>query len=342
MKLWKHTPLDGVMLALSVAQFGLTLWVAAGWEGWSYAGRAGGFALLVFMMTYNIIVLSHLFTHAAWFNSPLLNGLVSVLNSVNIGQSVQAYQLTHVRNHHRYNNDRKGPDGRTKDASSTYLDGADGEHAGLFRYAFVGAASTLLGQARALLSALTLWRLGGLEPELMALASKTPSRRKRELRQIRLDRAAHLLALCLFLFISWKWTLLCYLPAFYLALALVNLQNYYEHYGARPGNSYTDSVSYYGRLYNLLAFNDGHHQEHHLRPQAHWSTMKLVRRQFAYELDSVERVVSPVPAILGFLHRDRPLLHRRPSGPVVPPLLETLCETDAAVEAVVAGSLAHE
>jgi len=344
MKLWKYTPLDCAMLALSVAQFGLTFWVAAGWERWSYAGRACSFALLVLMMTYNIIVLSHLFTHAAWFNSPLLNGLVSALNSVNIGQSVQAYQLTHVRNHHRYNNDRKGPDGRTKDASSTYQDGVDGEHAGLFRYAFVGAASTLLGVGRALLSAVTsavtLWRVGGLEPELLALASKTPSRRARELRQIRLDRAAHLLALCLFLFVSWKWTLLCYLPAFYLALALVNVQNYYEHYGARPGNSYADSVSYYGRLYNLLAFNDGYHQEHHLRPQAHWSTMRFVRRHYREELDRTERVVSPVPAILGFFHRNRPLLHRSHAASVAPPPPETPRDRDAA--AAVTGSLAHE
>ncbi|MCA1634360.1 MAG: fatty acid desaturase [Acidobacteria bacterium] len=341
MKLWKYTPLDGVMLALSVAQFGLTLWVAAGWEGWSYAGRAGSFALLVFMMVYNIIILSHLFTHAAWFNSPLLNGLVSVLNSVNIGQSVQAYQLTHVRNHHRYNNDRKGPDGRTRDASSTFRDGVDGEHAGLFRYAFVGATSTLPNVGRALLSAATLWRVGGLEPELLALASKTPAKRARELRQIRLDRAAHLLALYLFLSVSWKWTLLCYLPAFYLALALVNLQNYYEHYGARPGNSFADSVSYYGRLYNLLAFNDGYHQEHHLRPQAHWRSMKFVRRQYGDEFGRVERVVSPVPAILGFFHRDRPLLHRRPAAAAAPPPLETLRDRDAAA-AVAAGSLAHE
>src|SRR5262245_28299783 len=107
MRIWKHTPCDAFLLAFNVAHFGATLWLAASWEHASTPGRIGGFTLLVFMMVYNIIVVSHLFTHVPWFESPALNGLVSMLNSVNIGQSVQAYQFTHVRNHHRYNNDAK-------------------------------------------------------------------------------------------------------------------------------------------------------------------------------------------------------------------------------------------
>lgn len=121
---------------------------------------------------------------------------------------------------------------------------------------------------------------------------------------------AQFVAIGCFLAFSWKWVMLCYLPAFYIALSLVNIQNYYEHYGAKPEDRYADSVSYYGRLYNLLTFNDGYHQEHHLRPQAHWSTMPIVRREHRDKLDETQRVVSPVPAILGFLHRKRPQLHR--------------------------------
>jgi fatty acid desaturase len=340
MKLWKYTPLDAALLALSVGHFVLTLSLAYSWERASLLGRAGGFALLVFMTVYNIIVVSHLFTHAPWFNSPLLNCLASALNSVNIGQSVQAYQLTHVRNHHRYSNDRKGPDGKTRDLSSTFQDGVGGEHASLFRYAFLGAASTLAGVGRALLSVIRLWRVG--EQGLISLASKTPAKRESELRQVRLDRAAHFVALCLFLYVSWEWTLFCYLPAFYLALALVNVQNYYEHYGAAPGDSYADSVSYYGRLYNLLAFNDGHHQEHHLRPQAHWRTMPLVRRQHCDELGRTERVISPVPAILGVLHRGRPLLHRRRAERAATGAPRGLTRGAGATTAAVAGSPAHE
>jgi fatty acid desaturase len=310
MKIWKHSRWDFTMLALSIAQFVVTLFLALRWEGWSTLGRVASFMILTMMTVYNIIVVSHLFTHANWFNSPLLNRLVSVFNSINIGQSVQAYQLTHVRNHHRYNNDRKGPDGKTKDSSSTFRDAPGDEHVGALQYAVLGAVESLLSICRALFSITRLWRVGAHEQELLSLASKTSTRRERELRQIQLDRMGHFLALALFLALSWKWFLLCYLPAFFLSLALVNIQNYYEHYGALPENNYANSVSYYGRLYNLVTFNDGYHQEHHLRPLAHWTQMPKVRKECSNKLDHVERIISPVPALLGAFHRNRKQLHR--------------------------------
>lgn len=312
MKIWKHTRLDAAMLFLSIAQLVITLLLAASWKHFSLVGWVGSVALIVVMTVYNIIVVSHLFTHVPWFESPLLNSLASILNSINIGQSVQSYQLTHVRNHHRYNNDQKGPDGNTKDISSTFQGGIGDDHLSAFRYAFLGAAETLLSVGWELLSVVRLWRVGEQDQKLLKLASEYPGRRVRELRQVRLDRAGHFIALLLFFGISWKWTLLCYLPAFYLALALVNIQNYYEHYGAAPNSRYTDSVSYYGRIYNLLTFNDGYHQEHHLRPQSHWRAMPEVRSIYSDKLDRVERIVSPVPAILGVLHRNRKQLHRSP------------------------------
>lgn len=321
MKLWKNSPLDAVMLGLSLTQAALMFTLATRWEEASVVERAGGFVLLVFMITYNIIIISHLFTHTPWFGPRVLNALASMLNSMNIGQSAQAYQLTHVRNHHRYNNDRKGPDRHTRDISSTYEDGQDGEHDSVWHFAFVGAAHTFRNTVRNVLAVWRLWGVGPQETVLRKLAAKDSGRHARELRQVQLDRMAHVVALVVFAALSWRWTLLCYLPAFYLALAFVNVQNYFEHYGAAPERRDTDSVSYYGRLYNLLAFNDGYHQEHHLRPQTHWSRMPEVRRDHADALNNVQRVISPVPAILGFLDRKRPLLHKRAHGaaPSCPP-----------------------
>jgi fatty acid desaturase len=272
--------------------------------------KLAGFFLLVFMMTYNIIVISHLFTHTPWFNSTYLNQLVSILNSINIGQSVQAYHLSHVRNHHRYNNDQKNSDGHTNDWSSTFQQGKNGEHAGLFKYAFFGAVVSLLKIFRyEILSVFNLWRIDKSEKNLLDTIANSPDRRKKELNQIILDRMARCLGLGIFLAISWQWTLICYLPAFYLSLSFVNVQNYYEHYGAMPGNRIANSVSYYGKLYNLLTFNDGYHQEHHLRPGAHWSAMPEVNKLYQKQLNQITRIISPTPAILGFLHRKRALLH---------------------------------
>ncbi len=53
-----------------------------------------------------------------------------------------------------------------------------------------------------------------------------------------------------------------YLPGYLLGLALCYLHGHYEH--ARG------TVSYYGRLYNVLFFNDGYHVEHHDRPGEDW------------------------------------------------------------------------
>ena len=312
MKIWKHSPLDAAFVVLSLGQLAATLWLAASWADASLAARAGGFALLVAMMTYNIIVISHLFTHVAWFESRTLNRLASMLNSLNIGQSVQAYELGHVRNHHRYNNDVAGPDGMTRDGSSTFRGSKNGEHIGVLRYAFGGALSTVFDVAADLGKVFGLPLGRAREDRLHKLASKSPDKRARELRQLWLDRAALLAGLVAFALISWQWTVACYLPAYYLALAMVNVQNYHEHYGAMPGHRFANSVSYYGKLYNFLTFNDGYHQEHHLQSHAHWRTMPQIRETYRAQLDGVERIVSPVPAIVGFLHRGRAQLHRRP------------------------------
>lgn len=332
MKIWKHSRRDVIMLALSVGQFVTTLLLAGTWEGAATLTRLTGFVLLVAMSVYNIIVVSHLFTHTAWFRSPWLNRLVSMLNSVNIGQSVQAYELTHVRNHHRYNNDQQRPDGTTLDLSSTYRGGVGGEHVSLSRYAFVGAIETFGSVGSALLSVTRLWQVGAHEKELLRLVAKSDAKRQWELRQVQLDRMVHFFALVMFLAISWKWVVFCYLPAFFLALALVNVQNYYEHYGATPENRYANSVSYYGSLYNLLTFNDGYHQEHHLRPLTHWTQMPRVRREYRDKLARVERIISPVPALLGAFHRRRRLLHRvRPVvvAPVSQPATSALSKAAA-------------
>ena len=154
-----------------------------------------------------------------------------------------------------------------------------------------------------------LWRLDARDNEIFQLVSNIPIRKRNELRQIRFDRIALFLSTIFFLCVSWKWTLICYLPAFYLALSFVNIQNYYEHYGANPENKAANSVSYYGRVYNFLTFNDGYHQEHHLSWGAHWRLMPEVLKNNKGDLQTAQRILSPVPAIIGFLDRKRLMLH---------------------------------
>ncbi|MFF3499549.1 fatty acid desaturase family protein [Streptomyces sp. NPDC003247] len=312
MPLWRHSPKDAVLFGFSVVQLAVMILLAARWSGFSLAGWAGQVALVTAMTAYNIIVVSHLFTHVPWFTSARLNAVASVVNSACIGQSAQSYELSHVRNHHRFNNDPVGPDGTTRDTTSTYRDGQDGDHAPLLPYIFKGAWDTLLDRGRELLAVRRLWRVGAAEGRLLDLAARREPRRTVELRQVQADRAAHCLTLAGCAVLSWQWTVFCYLPAFSAALVLVNVQNYYRHYGADPSRRTADAVSHYGRLYNLLTFNDGYHQEHHLSPATHWSQLPAVYERRLAAADTGPRIVSPVPAMLGFLDRSRPLLHRIP------------------------------
>lgn len=53
-----------------------------------------------------------------------------------------------------------------------------------------------------------------------------------------------------------------YLPGYVAGLAVCALHGHFEH---KDG-----TTSHYGRLYNLLFFNDGYHAEHHASPGRHW------------------------------------------------------------------------
>jgi fatty acid desaturase len=311
MRIWRISAKDSLLVTISVAQL-LTLWALTfTWQISPLTVRIIDGFVVTGMTAYNIIVVSHLFTHVPWFVDDRLNAAMSAINSINIGQSVQAYRFTHVRNHHRYNNDRRGPDGKTWDRSSTYRNGSSGEHEALLSYAIGNALRSFFDLFKEICGVVRLWRVGSNEREVLALSSGREPQRTRELRQVQIDHAAHCVSLLLFSLVSWQWTVYCYIPAFFAALTLVNVQNYYRHFGADPDRRAANSVSHYGHVYNLLTFNDGFHQEHHLAPGAHWSMMPAVRDRWRFELDAQPRIVSPVPAMLGFLYRDRLLLHRR-------------------------------
>ena len=88
-----------------------------------------------------------------------------------------------------------------------------------------------------------------------------------------------------------------YLPGLAGGLALCAIQGHYEHAGG--------PTSHYGRLYNLVCFNDGYHVEHHAAPGVHWTMLPrrlapsartsrwppLLRWLDALNLDALERLV---------------------------------------------------
>ena len=310
-RVWRTSARDAVPATISALHFLALCAMVLTWRIAPPPARVIDLIVLTWLTTYNMVVLSHLFIHRPWFASDRLNAVVSTLNSVNIGGSVQAYRFMHVRNHHRYSNDRCGSDGTTLDFSSTYRNGKGGGHQHVIPYVITGVRYYATDLVKEIYGTRRLWKVGPGDEVILSLATSHEPRRQSELRQIQLDRAAHCILLLLFTLISWQWTLFCCLPALVITWMLANIQNYYRHYGANPDERAANSVSHYGRLYNLLTFNDGYHQEHHLAPGVHWSSLPAERDRQRGELTARDRIISPVPAMLGFMHRNRELLHER-------------------------------
>jgi hypothetical protein len=79
-----------------------------------------------------------------------------------------------------------------------------------------------------------------------------------------------------------------YLPGYLIGLALCHLQGHYEHAHGR-------TTSHYGRLYNLLCFNDGYHVEHHEKPGIHWTRLPQAR------IEGQDAAASRWPAVLRWI-----------------------------------------
>jgi hypothetical protein len=108
-----------------------------------------------------------------------------------------------------------------------------------------------------------------------------------------------------------------YLPGYIAGLGLCALHGYYEHSHG--------TISHYGRLYNLLFFNDGYHAEHHAKPGLHWtrlpeSSQPAVRTSVwpaplrwmeAFSLEALERLVLRSRVLQRFLLRTHARAFRR-------------------------------
>jgi fatty acid desaturase len=98
-----------------------------------------------------------------------------------------------------------------------------------------------------------------------------------------------------------------YLPGWAIGLGLCQVHGHYEH--ARG------TTSHYGRVYNLLFFNDGFHVEHHRQPTAHWTELAaaadraapssrwpaVLRWLDAFSLAGLERLVLRSPRLQRFV-----------------------------------------
>jgi hypothetical protein len=97
-----------------------------------------------------------------------------------------------------------------------------------------------------------------------------------------------------------------YVPGLVGGLLLCAVHGHYEHAGG--------TTSHYGRLYNLLCFNDGYHVEHHRHPSAPWWKLPEYRQAATRE----SRWPAPLrwlqqggPSVFALVTLERMVLHSR-------------------------------
>ncbi len=252
--LFRHSALDGLLVLLSLGNAAALAATALAFErlgGWALAGLALFFMAMI-CTNYQCIAHNHI--HNPFFRHEGLNRLFAVLNSLSLGMPQTLYRVHHL-NHHRYNNDLKDPlSGLTGDLSSLYrFSLREGQPENIWCYSLLGPLRTDFA---------LLYRI---------------ARRRRLDGQVRLESAALVAFYAGLAWLDWRFALFYFLPVLYAGQVLALAENYLEHYGADPRDRRTDSVSCYGRLYNLLWFNNGYHQEHHFRPGVHWRLVPRLR-----------------------------------------------------------------
>jgi fatty acid desaturase len=278
--IWRYSWRDSIPCSVTLFQFGFNFWLAATWDNRSLAQNLLFIPLCLFLFWYNGLVASHNFVHTPWFKSSFLNRVYAILNSLNIGLPQSHYHQEHLK-HHRYGNDRLDQNGLTKDPTSTFAYGQDGQHENMVSYCFLGLFRTDLVE-----SFQEIVKRGGG-------------------RQLGVEILVCLLGLMIYLVLSWQYFLFLFLPTFYLGWVLEHLENYYEHFGGTPEDRFANSTSYYGKLYNALFCNEGYHQEHHLRPNVHWLERPQTRQELREGLDKADRVILHFPPTLAWLEHQR-------------------------------------
>ncbi len=82
-------------------------------------------------------------------------------------------------------------------------------------------------------------------------------------------------AICIVLcFINWQATVAVFIFTFFISRILMMLGNWTQHAfidPAEPDNPYKNCINCLNIRYNHIAWNDGYHSSHHLKPTLHWT-----------------------------------------------------------------------
>lgn len=261
--LFRHSPRD---LLPALGGIGSLLFLLTTFL--SYGALSRGAALLAFVLMsllqcWTIHGPAHAFVHNPFFRKAWLDRVYGCMATLAIGLPHLLWRHYHLGQHR---------DESSGAGASIYRHGKDGAPEALWRYSLL---SFFRIDHRALFR--TCLRYG---PEQAG--------------QVIAESIVLGLFWLVLLAADWRFFLGFYLPSYFLGWTLAFTQDYLEHYGARPGNPFASVVNSRSRLYNRLTFNRGHVQEHHWRPETHWTSLPELHVRLA-----PHRRVNDAPTLRG-------------------------------------------
>ncbi len=262
-RFFRYSRWDALPALCGVGIVALILWTLVCFHSLPWWVLALSFWAVAWSYCWNMQCISHNFIHNPFFTNAWLNRAFSVLESVALGVPHVLYHHYHM-NHHFGDSDAKGPSGTTRDWSSIYRYGQGTAPEGFWRYCLLSFFRVEVG------------------PVLRVAARHG----RAELIQTGVEAAALAGFWVVMAVVDWRYLVYFYLPSYYLGWVLSYAEGYLEHFGAQPGNPFANSVSSYNRLYNLLWFNNGYHQEHHWDPKVHWTQMADLHHKLRGRLDA--------------------------------------------------------
>jgi fatty acid desaturase len=273
---FRYSPSDAIPALCGVAIVAFFVWTFLAFDSLPWWAVVVAFVAAAWCYCWNLQCISHNFIHNPYFTNAWLNRAYSVLETLAIGVPHVLYHHYHM-NHHWGDNDRKGPDGTTRDWSSIYRHSRDDRPEPFWRYCLV-----------------SFFRV-----ETTAVVRTAA--RHHHLPQLAVESVVLAGFWAVMAVVNWRYFVFFYLPSYYLGWVISYAEGYLEHYGARPGNAFANSVSSYHRLYNLLWFNNGYHQEHHWDPKTHWTRMRELHEQIKDKLQANHTRTLKGPHMTAFL-----------------------------------------
>lgn len=194
---------------------------------------------------------SPLHHHSHWptFHNKKLNSAYELLLSMVGGIPHQFWRRNHLK-HHVHVND-KPVDGNTQDPVSVFAKGTNGEVQNFWKFCF----TTMI-----------------VAFKNMVIFPKVPVQDSKP--KMVAEVLLHDLYFLAVFIVDYRYGL--YLLLVYIVAHFLNgATSFGEHWTVldRRGDTTQDSIGIYSKWYNIVGFGAGYHQEHHHRPNIHWTQL---------------------------------------------------------------------